>query len=265
MHRRRFVGLAGAAVLATAGCLDGPADTPDSTDRPSLPDGVSIGNQAVQPGVVTLATPDSLGVRDDAGQYLLVDVELGGDGQPAPADFELAFDGETYTPEEFTQPLYRDGDLGVGYTNRDPGGLLVFALPETGDASTVRVDVADESWTPSDRTRSRLTAPLPSFEVDFSAPDSVDSHESPTLTLSVTNTGDTPGTAVLALNRVGPNVAYAPERDIHWDLDAGETKEASITGRAPENGRDVRYHLRGTGTDRQSRTIGAAEDGDSSE
>lgn len=53
-------------------------------------------------------------------------------------------------------------------------------------------------------------------------PDTAEYGDSVTASLTVENIGDTDGTFVGALNRIGPSVAYAPETNISLETEAGE-------------------------------------------
>lgn len=275
MFRRRFLTVAG-SVLATAGCTAGPstsdggddAPTSSSSPTPTTSGGqsvdVAVSEPSVQPGFVDLAT-DSIGVWDDAGQYLLVHVDVVDGEAPAWSAFALRFDGLPVEPIEQPRGLWRDDDYGVEYRPEDATGWLVFGLPETGSATGSELQWPGGTWTPPARIRDRLAAPLPSFEGEFAAPATVDPGQGPTLSISATNTGDVAGNCVLALNRVGPNVAYTPVTDFVWDVEPGETRTTEWRGEPPKRDRDVTYHLRGAGIERRSRTIElAAGDGSAS-
>ncbi|MFC6974056.1 hypothetical protein ACFQL1_04210 [Halomicroarcula sp. GCM10025709] len=122
MRRRRLLALCGSLAAGTAGCLqttDGPADPPEnltvgSSTTPTTAPGtdstsVEITGAAVQPGVVGPITPDSIGVFDRFGQYLVVEVAGGGPGYD---DFELWFDGQRFPPITLQSGLYREDEWG---------------------------------------------------------------------------------------------------------------------------------------------------------
>ncbi len=278
MNRRRFLLAAGTAA-GLAGCLGGPdtpatgtASSPTETTPASSPTtepatdstgsaAIEVIDAAVQPGVVALTTPDSIGVFDDAGQYLLVRLDSGDGMPPTEGEFDLELDGDVYRPADFPAMLWRDGELGVGYSTEDGAGWLVFELPETASAEAVQLRWPGGQWTPPDRIRERLSAPLPTFDVQFSVPETVSRGETPTLSLTVTNTSDIPGRVVVVLNRVGPDVAYTPVRDVIWDLESGETRTEQWDGESPAGDREVTYHLGGAHVERRSWTIQRAADG----
>lgn len=239
MRRRPFLALCGSLAAGTAGCLqgtDGPADPPeDTTDRSSTTPtptpgstGVEITGAAVQPGLVGPNTPDSIGVFDRFGQYLVVEVASGGPRYDA---FELWFDGQRFPPISLQSGLYRDGEWGVTYG--DGSGPVLFGLPETGDASDARLTVGDRTWEPPQRVRDRLEAPLPTFDVTMSGPEEVGPDADPVLLVTVSNEGDSSGWYTLALNRSGPLIASAPIRRIAGTLDPGQERTITHDARSP--------------------------------
>jgi hypothetical protein len=238
MRRRSFLALCGSLAAGTAGCLqgtDGPADPPasrteqNSTTPTSGTDssGVEITDAAVQPGLVGPNTPDSIGVFDRFGQYLVVEVG-GGPGYDA---FELWFDGQRFPPISLQSGLYRDGEWRVTYG--DGSGPVLFGLPETGDASDAHLTVGDRTWEPPQRVRDRLEAPLPTFDVTMSGPERVGPDADPALLVTVRNEGDVSGRYTLALNRSGPLIASAPIRRIAGTLEPGEQRTITHGGRSP--------------------------------
>ncbi|WP_254279112.1 hypothetical protein [Haloarcula marina] len=281
MRRRRLLALCG-SLLAAPGCM-GPANTGDSettdsvTPVPSPESGtwtkddertttsessVSVRSAAVQPGVVGPNSPDSIGVFDDAGQYLLLDVGVEGP-TPAYEDFVFRFDGSRHPPESIYNGLYREDEWGVQYG--DGGGPVVVPLPETGDASDARLSWPGGEWVPSERVRSRLRAPLPPFSVTLDGPETVTADDDPTVRVHVENVGDAPGRFVLALNVSGPRVAYAPVGRIVGDLDPGETATRTFDAKSPylaDPPHEAVYRLDAPG-DSQDATvrISPAEDG----
>lgn len=231
MRRRTLLALCG-SLAATAGCgAVGDRPSTESGDGP-------IQGVTVQPGVVGSNSPDSIGVYDEAGQYLVFEVGAGGPEKPA---FSLRFDGETYDTGTLRQGLYRDGEWGVEYG--DDGGPVLFALPETGDAAGTGLTWPDGEWRPGATVRERLAAPLPSFDVTLSGPDTAGAGDDPELELSVTNTGDIGGRYVLALNRIGPRIAYAPVGRIAGSLEPGQSTTHAVDAETPSGGQSVHYRL----------------------
>lgn len=210
---------------------------------------VEVRSAAVQPGVIYLFE-DSEGVIGTGGQFLLLEVRT--DAGIERTEFAFEFDGTSHAPETFPQQLTRR-------PYRAGRGWLVFDLSERGDAGDARLTWPGGEWRPPERVQRRLAAPLPTFEVEFTAPETASVSDAPTLLLRVTNPGDHPGVAVLALNRQGPDVAYIPVREFRIDLAPGETFEWKHTGRAPYNGNEVRYLLR-TLNGRIERTIEPEEE-----
>ncbi|WP_324758854.1 hypothetical protein [Haloarcula montana] len=241
MRRRHFLGLCGSLVAGTAGCLqgtDGPADSPERrTDRSSTTpttapatgsSAVEITSAAVQPGVVGPNTPDSIGVFDEFGQYLVVQVSGAG---PAYDAFEFRFDGQRFSPTTLQNGLYRDEEWGVRYS--DGSGPVLFGLPETGDASDARLQFGERTWEPPQPVRDRLEAPLPTFDVTMRGPDRAGPNRDPVLLVTVTNEGDRSGWYTLALNRSGPLIASAPLRRIAGTLDPGQERTITHDARSP--------------------------------
>lgn len=270
MNRRRFLALTGVAI-ATAGCIgddrtagdDSGSETPASetptpdTPTPSTPGRaatVEISAPSVQAGAVVTTSPDSIGVSADAGQYLLVDASVTDGEAPEGAAFALQTGDAAYEPIDSRLRLYRDGTWGADYRQEDGAGTLAFALPETVPADDARVSWPGGEWALPESARERLASPTPSFDVAFEAPDAVAPDETPSLTVAVTNEGDVAGRCPLALNRVGPRIAYAPVRDVVLDIQAGETATREWDGEAPQEDRDVTYHLHAVG-EKLSRTI----------
>lgn len=270
MRRRRLLALCG-TLLATPGCAstsNGPADETDTVTPVPPPDTgtddathtranvgtVSVTAATVQQGVVGPDSPDSIGVFDDAGQYLVVTVAVDG---PAPEReaFHLRADGDLVEPAAYVNGLYRDGEWGVRYG--PDGGPLVFPLPEVVAGDEVRLEWPGGSWTPTEQVRSRLAAPLPAFDVSLDGPTEVDADDDPRITVSATNIGEGPGRFVLALNRAGPRVAYAPVERITGDLDPGESWSATYDAESPyaaDPPREATYLLDAPG-DQQDETL----------
>lgn len=264
MRRRRLLALCG-SLLAGAGCQQWSNDTETVTPVPSPGSGGTRTDEvpetpakldvsaAVQPGFVAMNTPDSIGVYDDAGQYLVGTVDTIEGTPPDPTAFRFHFDGTAHEPVETgrRRPLFRSGELGGGYA--DGSGVLVFGLPETGDGSDARLSWPGGEWPATGTVRDRLAAPLPSFDVSLDGPTVVPEGEDPTLELSVTNVGDVAGRYVLALNRTGPRIAYAPVRRFSGVLEPGATDRLAHDAKSPlyieGDSFDVTYRLDAPGRD----------------
>ncbi|MCJ0618428.1 hypothetical protein JZX76_02480 [Haloarcula hispanica] len=252
MYRRRVLALCGLAITG-AGCQGETEDTGTVTPMPSpsgsetdigSPPSVTVTDAVVAPGVVIPRT-DSISVEPTGGQFLVLTTTIEGSGVDRGA-FSLRFDGATYSPETFRNGLYRDGEWGRQFT--EAGGPLVFDLPETGSASDARLSWPGGEWTMPKTVQNRLEAPLPSFDVTLDGPERVTEPAMPTLEITVTNTGDTAGRYVLALNRTGPRVAYAPVGRFDRVLEPGETAGITHDAKTPyvddTEPREVTYHLR---------------------
>jgi hypothetical protein len=251
MYRRRVLALCG--LVLGAGCQGETGDTETVTPVPSPadsetatgpPPAVTVTDAAVTPGVVVPGT-DSISVDSTDGQYLVLTTTVEGSGSDRAA-FSFRFDGATYSPETFRNGLYRDGEWGRQFT--EVGGPLAFDLPETGTARDARLSWPGGEWTPPESVRARLEAPSPSFEIALDGPDAVAEPATPTLTITVTNTGEVPGRYVVALNRTGPRVAYTPVGRFDGELGPGETETVTHEGKSPyvdgTEPRAVVYRLR---------------------
>ncbi|NHN64155.1 hypothetical protein G9463_12695 [Haloarcula sp. JP-Z28] len=252
MYRRRVLALCGLAIIG-AGCQGETADTETVTPVRSPvvsetdtgpPPAVTVTDAAVMPGVVVPGT-DSITVQPADGQFLVLTTTIRGSGVDRTA-FSLRFDGSTYSPETFRNGLYRDGEWGRQFT--ETGGPLVFNLPETGSASDTQLSWPGGKWTPPEAVRDRLQIPLPSFDITLGGPEQVTEPAKPTLSITVTNTGDTAGRYVIALNRTGPRVAYAPVGRFDGKLKPEETAVITHDGKTPyvddTEPREVIYRLR---------------------
>ena len=225
MRRRALLALVG-SLAAGSGCTGTsddpgvdrtvtPAPVPTPTDSPTSSGGVRITAATVQPGVVVPAT-DYLSVDDTAGQYLVV--EVAGD-VPERSAVEFRFSGASYTPEEYSNGLYRDDSDGTTYG--EDGGPLAFGLPETGDGTDAELAWDDGSWAPAAQIVERLEDPLPPLAVSIDGSGTADTESDPQITVSVTNEGDGAGRYVLALNRQGPRIASTPVARVAGELSPG--------------------------------------------
>lgn len=250
MHRRTFLTAAATGLAATAGCLgsgsdpgestDGTDDDPTDTSTPAPtatptrePATVkSVSMAGLQPGYIELGTPDSIGVFGESeGQSLFVSVQTGPENSPAHSDFAFKLDGEAYAPVTKTRRLWRrsESEFGSEYTP-DAGGWLLFDLPATADdPDSARLRWPGGSWQPDPDVRARLASPNPTFDVSVTAPETVPVGETPEATVAFENTSDVAGTFVLAVNRVGPYIAYAPEAAVRNLLEPGASESVTVT------------------------------------
>lgn len=265
MKRRTYL-ISSATLVATTGCLgpssdgasgDGestPTEPNDDTTPTATPSQVRFETTAVQPGYITRSSPDSIGVLEDAGQYLLLEGSHEDGPVPKRSEFGLQIGDERLTPEQL-QTLYRDGEYPPIYDTEAPSGWLVFGVPEDVSADSATVSWPGGEWTvPSDVVES-LTEPPATFEVTFDAPATVAKGETPTLTMEVTNTADVPGTFVFAMNRVGPAIAYTPVRGDAIEVGAGKTVTETWNGKQPDADASVTYHLNTVGNGQFDREI----------
>lgn len=254
MDRRTFVATGGLLVTGLAGCsggdgsdpatddgndptTDGGAPTPgtttqqteQTTETTATYGDLDVSVEAVQPGVVELISPDSVGVHDASGQFVYVQVESGERSPPREA-FALRFDGRSHAPEKLDDyRLYRERN-GEGVYSRASGtGWILFALPETGDASDAAVTWPGGEWALPERARERLASAPPELSVSVEVSDPLPVDEQPTLTVTVTNEGSTPGRFVAGVNRQGPMVAYIPVARLSVPVPVGESVSETIT------------------------------------
>lgn len=253
MQRRSFLALGATGLAATAGCLSGdsdspnengdgnagddptdtatpdPTETPTATPKPATVESVSMAG--LQPAYIELGTPDSIGVfGEDRGQSLYVSVAVGEENPPDVLDFEFELDDHAVKPVTKTLNLWRRSEeqFGPEYTPED-GGWLLFDLPEMADnPDSARLTWPGGSWQPPADVRSRLASENPTFEVSVTAPETIQIGEQPEITVEFENTSAVPGTFVMAVNRVGPYVAYAPEATVRRLLDPGERATATV-------------------------------------
>jgi len=235
MRRRTMLALAGTAAAGLAGCLSG-SDPGTATDDPGTDTApntdaaeydVTASVDALQPGVVTADSADSIGVTMTAGQYLYADVAAESDERPAREEFAFAFDGAEYEPMEF-EPAgqgdpYRLYQGNRGYSPEAGEGWLLFDLPGTGDAADAKLTWPGGELVAEASLRERLGAPHPDLSATVTFPETLEQWESPEITVEVTNEGDVAGRYVAGLNRIGPMVAYAPVNAFSVLVPAGET------------------------------------------
>lgn len=260
MRRRRLLTLCGSLVAGT-GCLGQSERTP-APGTPSetgtaieTPTATLVEDAVVQPGVVGPDSPDSIGVYDSAGQYLVLTLGAGG---PERSAFAFQFDGATYTPATFDRGLYRDGEWNVQYG--EDGGPLVFALPESGDAGDARLTWPDGEWAPSELVRDRLEAPLPPMAVSLTGPATAAEGDGSTLSVSVTNEGTVTGRYALALSRSGPMLASTPEARITGELDGGASATHEFDIVAPTGEETTTYYLDAPGESDDSHTVSPTQE-----
>lgn len=228
MRRRALLGLCGSALAGLAGCLGDPSNerpatsdptTSDPTTQPPTtttatptPATLDLTVESLQPALIGLTSPDSIGPTRSEGQYLLLSADVTAGTPPALEEIAFHFDGRTVAPASVGgQRLWPVLDGGRSFYTAERGsGLLVFELPESGDASDARLTWPGGEWHPARTLRDRLAAPAPAFAPSVEVPESVPKNEAVSLSLTVTTEGDLPRRFVAGVNRSGPRVAYTP-------------------------------------------------------
>ncbi|UPW01190.1 hypothetical protein M0R88_03575 [Halorussus gelatinilyticus] len=261
MRRRALLACSGTALAGLAGCLSGSSgdpttgtdesrtettaettsETAETTTETAPTATVSVTLDALQPGLVTMNSPDSIGVHPTDGQYLYLDVTTEAGAPPAREDFSFRFAGSEHAPVSMGWPL-RTWRVRSGRTetyDRTAGrGLLLFELPASADetdadGTTAGTDAAltwpGGEWRPDESVRRRLAAPDPSFSVSAEIPETVPVSDSPTVRATVKNESDVPGRFVAGLNRAGPMVAHTPVERVSVPVPAGESKDWTFT------------------------------------
>jgi hypothetical protein len=214
----RTTDTAGSTDSATEG--DDPAQTTVTADI--------VTDLFAVPEVVAPDSPDSFGVFGERGEQFVVamldttvaesvpvaDVSLSADGQSFPATTEVGYGawelfdlGEAYDPEDY------------------PQGWIVVPVSKPLEVDTARLTWPGGEHVLGDDALARLARPPTTFAVEsFEVPETVTVGETMTATATVTNTGDTDGTFVAALNRSGPLIAYAPQAAVRLSVAAGATE-----------------------------------------
>lgn len=227
MNRRSLLAALAAGTVTLAGCLgdsdddgngDGltpePTPTPTPTPTPERTVDVTVEAVTVTPAVVALNSPDSIGTFGSRGQqYLLAEITADS-SELAPGDLQFAAGEESYALREDVgaggtlNTLWPYGDL--YFPTEGESGWVVFEVPKPLDATTAALSWPGGESTLGDPIVATLRRPPTSFDVTVEAPDQVEADSEATLSVTVENTGDTPGQFVGALNRIGPSIAYAP-------------------------------------------------------
>ncbi|PSQ18787.1 hypothetical protein BRD00_04320 [Halobacteriales archaeon QS_8_69_26] len=278
MRRRALLrSLAGLPAAGLAGCLgsDGdagrtptgttpggdPATEPPATDPPASPTdppatptatpagSVSVAVESLQPGVVALTTPDSIGVDGTGYQYLFLAVEAS-DPAPEPGAFAFRMEGEhdPVGPDEVPRDWWRirrtDGTL---YDAESRSGLVAFELPNAaGDGADPVLSWPGGEWRPDETLRERLTTFDPPMSVEFGVRET-DGGDHPTLSVTATNAGDVPGRFLAGLNREGSSVAYRPVQRVSFTVPAGESETVDVTDETLDVGAGARVEAAGDG------------------
>lgn len=197
-----------------------------TTDSPEI--SVDAELEAVQPALVELVSPDSVGVAREDRQYVYFRVEAD-DPAPAREAFGLRFDGQTHQPANLDDyRLYREYSGSNAYTASTGSGWLLFALPPTGDAGTAALTWPGGEFALPEPARQQLASERPALSVSLDAPETAAVGEAPPLSVTVTNEGSTPGQFVAGVTRIGPRVAYIPLARISERVPAGESTTIPI-------------------------------------
>lgn len=232
MNRRTVLGGCAGSLCGLAGCLGDDGVGGEPTARPSEEHSVSASLLALQPGVVSLQTADSLGVSGDNEQFLFLDVTATDGDVPAPADLRFRFDGAEATPYDPDSPNWSDYNPSTTpYSTDSDGGWVVFELPATGDAGAAALTWPGGEWTPDDSLRERLADPAPALSLEWSVPETATVGDSPTLGFSVRNEGHLDGRFVAALSRFGPRLTSIPIEGISRRIPAGESVTFEVSER----------------------------------
>ncbi|SFG15239.1 hypothetical protein SAMN04488063_1587 [Halopelagius inordinatus] len=233
---RRGVLLLGGAVLASlAGCATRsdptaqssatPTDGPQTTE-PTTETTVAFRRVEVTPAVVSPNSPDSIGTVGERDEQFLVVTLSDDEPFPEKSEFALAAGDATYDPVADDEGgRFTNGIWDYGEYRNVPENVLVFSLPKPLDAESVELRWSDGSEPLGESALDALNRPPTEFDAELTAPDSVAGGEQATVTVTVENVGDAPGTFVGALNRQGPEIAYMPVESVSLELDAGETNE----------------------------------------
>jgi hypothetical protein len=269
MRRRDLLGIFPAAFGGIAGCSGRASDRPGAigderttvTTQSESPLAVTV--DRLQPGVIELTTPDSIGVSDaDGRQFLYLDLDARGPSPPSKRALSLRFDGQSYSPvETASRRLWRAyNDPDGNYTAERGAGWVVFDLPDRGDASDAALTWDGGAWRLPVDVRARLSEPPPSLSVAWQVPETITPGATPTIRFEVRNAGDRQTQFVAGLNRSGPSVAYAPIDSLRKQIPAGETVSWSVVDshsvRSPgvdalgDGVADLRYTLDWTGGQR---------------
>lgn len=297
--KRRTMLATGVSVLAgLAGCIDGTdagdgpgsaagASDTDSTDSPTPSpaegepvdgdgDGdtettsagadVTVENVVLQHGYVVPSSPDSIGVRDGANQYLVASVTV--DGSLPREAFGLAVGDETVSSPTTLDEFYRTrwGDEEWYERDRTSGLLLFRPMIESGDEE-VRLTWPGGEHAVGGSIPDRLSRSTPVFSAAFDLPDTVAGETAPSVDIEVTNEGDSERRFLGALNRSGPLTAYAPLARVSELVGAGETVTITYDDswfvpsggfdeeRIGDGQADLRYHLHYPGGPDQTHDI----------
>ncbi|WP_338729120.1 hypothetical protein [Haladaptatus sp. DJG-WS-42] len=233
---RRETLLAGGTALATlAGCVSSsPSESEENATTTSPPAtttesaaSVTVNAVKVTPTIVTFNSPDSthtMGEKDE--QFALIRVSAEEANAPARDDFSIGVGDSNYAsqPMDYGERYSRMSGYRTFY-GEESSGYLLFVLPKPISSEEASLQWPSGEYAFEADTVAALSQPPTDFAVrEFSTPETVKSGTEVTLTLTVENTGSADGTFVGALNRIGPQVAYTPEKWVEVSIPAGESR-----------------------------------------
>ncbi|MFC6732950.1 MULTISPECIES: hypothetical protein [unclassified Haladaptatus] len=233
--RRDLLRIGGLGLAFVAGCTSAQpsgSESPESTtsgttqQTPDAPS-VTVTDVHVTPEVVSLNSPDSIGVVGERDQqFVIARVRTETDDPLERGKFNLRIAENEFGALDTSY----GSDVGTLWEYRSTryeqstGGYLVFQVPKPVASQEISIRWRDEVHPLSEETTAQLATDPTNFAVrEFTTPESVRAGENVTLTLIVENTGTTDGTFVGALNRIGPQVAYTPVQKVALDVKAGAT------------------------------------------
>jgi hypothetical protein len=232
MRRRALLGGCVGTLVGLAGCQSADSEAGDTTTATTAERPLAVSLLALQPGVVSLQTADSLGVSGTDRQFLVLDVTATDGDAPAVADLRFRFGGTEVSPYDPDSPNWSNYNPGETRYSTDSGrGWVVFELPATGDAEAAALTWPGGEWTPDAALRERLADPAPALSLEWSVPETATVGGSPTLEFTVTNEGRLDGRFVAALTRFGPRVTSIPIAGISRRIPAGETVSFTVDER----------------------------------
>ncbi|WP_435358938.1 hypothetical protein [Haloarchaeobius sp. DFWS5] len=247
MRRRSYLALSLSTVAGLAGCLSGDEPTVDqatesetettsttrTTESPTDPTEtttatpsreVSVEHVALQPSLVNMNT-DYLTVHDGGQRYLFLRVSVTGDA-PNWDEFSVRLGEQSFRPRDPGEQYRAWRFYGnEGYSAKTGSGLLLFDLPRSSEAARDDATLTwpGGEWSLPDDVRTRLATKPPNLSATAEVPATVPAGTAPTVRITVTNDGDSPGQFVGGLNRYGPSVASMPVQSFSESVPAGET------------------------------------------
>jgi hypothetical protein len=226
-HVLRTLGAtAGAGTVAGCQTIVGDDDPDDASVE------IDVEDVTVRPGVVALDTADSYGVfggREE--QFLVAEVAVGTPDSVEPSDLVVETDdGEFDTTVDVGGVGGRLAEFGEAHGSTDDGtGWVAARLPKPLDADRAALAWDGGEYPVGESALERLNRPPTDFDVVLEAPRIASVGDEVTVTVSLVNTGGADGAFVAALNRVGPQIAYAPETAVVLPVEAGEYAEWEYT------------------------------------